>query len=163
MAQERIGRYRILEEIASGTQGAVYRALDPDTGRLVAIKILHANLTLDRLYLERFHREASLAASIDHPNVVRIYDVGEADGRHYIAMEFLPENLARLIESGRLPVENAASLAAQIADGLGAVHEVGIVHRDVKPQNVLITPDGVAKVTDFGIARADSLSTMTAT
>ena len=163
MAQERLGRYRILGEIASGAQGAVFRGFDPDAGRLVALKVLHPTLTTDRSYLERFHREASLAASIDHPNVVRIFDVGEANGRHFIAMEFLPENLARLIESGGLSVERAASLAAQIADGLGAVHAVGIVHRDMKPQNVLVAPDGTAKVTDFGIARAESLSTMTAT
>ena len=102
MAEERIGRYRILEEIASGTQGTVYRAFDPDSGGLVALKVLHPSLTGDPSYLERFQREASLAASIDHPNVVRIFEVGEADGRHFMALEFLPENVARLMESGGL-------------------------------------------------------------
>ena len=163
MAEERIGRYRILEEIASGAQGTVYRAFDPDSGGLVALKVLHPSLTGDASYLERFQREASLAASIDHPNVVRIFEVGEADGRHFMALEFLPENVARLMESGGLSNERAASLAAQIADGLRAAHSVGVVHRDIKPANVLIAPDGTAKVTDFGIARAEALATMTAT
>ncbi len=163
MAEERIGRYRILGEIASGTQGAVFRAFDSDENRLVAIKVLHPSLTVNRQYLDRFRREATLAASIDHPNVVRVYDVGESDGRHFIALEFLPENVARLIEPGGLPVASAAALAAGIADGLGAAHALGVVHRDMKPQNVLITPDGTPKVTDFGIARAEALATMTAT
>jgi len=163
MAQERIGRYRILEEIAAGTRGAVFRAFDPQAGHLVAVKILHASLTGDSTYVERFQREATLAASIDHPNVVQIYEVGEDSGRHFMALEFLPENLARLIESGGLPHRCAASLGAQIADGLAAAHAREIIHRDIKPQNVLITPDGTPKVTDFGIARAESMSTMTAT
>ena len=122
MAEERIGRYRILEEIASGTQGTVYRGFDAEAGRLVAVKVLHASLTGDATYLERFHREATLAASIDHQNVVRIYEVGEDAGRHFMALEFLPENLARLIQSGGLPPERAASLTAGIADGLAAAH-----------------------------------------
>ena len=164
MAQERIGRYTILEDIASGTQGAVHRAFDPESGQIVAVKVLHPSLAGDRSYLERFHREATITSSIDHPNVVRIYEVGESDGRHFIAMEFLPESLARLIESaGRLPIPSAVSFAVQIADGLAAAHAKGIVHRDIKPQNVLIAADGVAKVTDFGIARGESLATMTAT
>ena len=163
MAQQTIGRYRILESIASGTQGSVYRAFDPENQRLVAIKILHASLTGDVTYVERFHREASLAASVDHPNVVKIFEVGRDGDQHFLALEFLPENLNTLIESGALPIRGAAELAAGIADGLGAVHALGIVHRDVKPQNVLFNADGTPKVTDFGIARAESLSTMTAT
>jgi len=163
MAQERIGRYRILENIASGTQGAVSRAFDPEANRLVAIKVLHPSFTGDATNVERFHREASLAASIAHPNIIEVYEVGEDDGRHFMAMEFLPENLARIIEAGPLSVEAAAEYAAQIGDGLGVAHAAGIVHRDIKPQNILITPDGTPKVTDFGIARAESLSTVTAT
>ena len=87
MAQERIGRYSILEEIASGGQGAVYRAFDAETNQIIALKLLHPSLTGDQNYLERFHREASLASSIDHPNVIKIYEVGESEGRHFIAME----------------------------------------------------------------------------
>ena len=163
MAQQTIGRYRIPESIASGTQGTVYRAFDLENQRLVAIKVLHASLTGDVTYVERFHREASLAASVDHPNVVKIFEVGRDGDQHFLALEFLPENLNTLIESGALPIRGAAELAAGIADGLGAVHALGIVHRDVKPQNVLFNADGTPKVTDFGIARAESLSTMTAT
>ena len=92
MSQERLGHYRILEQIASGAQGVVYRAFDPDTGLLVALKVLHDTVVGDPSYLDRFHREASLASSMDHPNVARIFDVGEEDGRHYIALEYLPEN-----------------------------------------------------------------------
>ena len=164
MAQERIGRYSILEEIASGGQGAVYRAFDAETNQIIALKVLHPSLTADQNYLERFRREASLASSIDHPNVIKIYEVGESDGRHFIAMELLPESLSRIIESsGSLSIDGAASFAVQIADGLAAAHARGVIHRDIKPQNVLIAADGAAKVTDFGIARGEALSTMTAT
>ena len=162
--EQRIGRYRILEEIASGSQGAVYRAFDPDSGQIVAVKVLHPSLTGNRDYLERFRREASLASSIDHPNVVRMFEVGQDGDRYFIALEFLPESLSRVIEgAGALPVERAAAFAVQIARGLAAAHALDIVHRDVKPQNVLIGPDGVAKLTDFGIARGELLPTMTAT
>jgi len=163
MPQERIGRYRVLEEIASGAQGTVYRAHDPESGRIVALKVLHRELSRDRQYVERFRREATLAASIDHPNIVRIFDVGEAGGLHFMAVEFLPESLARVIEAGALPVRAAAEYGAQVAEGLAAAHAAGVVHRDIKPQNVLIGNDGKAKVTDFGIARGESLTTMTAT
>lgn len=164
MASERLGRYSLLEEIASGGQGTIWRAYDTETNRIVALKVLHPHISRDASYVQRFHREASIIARIDHPNVVRVYEVGEADGRHFIAMEYLPESLARIIEgSGRLSIEGAVHFAAQIADGLEAAHSSGVVHRDVKPQNVLITADGVAKVSDFGVARAQALSTMTAT
>ncbi|MFQ6026215.1 MAG: serine/threonine-protein kinase [Dehalococcoidia bacterium] len=162
MEQPPIGRYQVLEEIASGGQGSVYRAFDPQSGQIVALKVLHPGLTADANYLERFRREARMAASIDHPNVVRVFEVGEAGGQHFIAMEFLPESLARIVETaGPLPVQRAVQFGLQIAEGLAAAHELGIVHRDVKPQNVLIGANGEAKVTDFGIARAQSFSTMT--
>ena len=162
--EERIGRYQVLEEIASGGQATVFRVFDPQTGQIVALKVLHVHLTGDSSYVERFRREASMAASIVHDNVVRIFEVGEDERRHYIALEFFPENLARVIESGGpMRTDRAAAFGVQIADGLAAAHALGIVHRDVKPQNVLIGQDGSAKVTDFGIARAELLSTMTAT
>ena len=100
----------------------------------------------------------------DHPNVVKIFEVGEGDGRHFIALEFLPENLGRVMQTaGKLSADRAATFGVQIADGLAAAHALGIVHRDIKPQNVLIGQDGTAKVTDFGIARGEALATMTAT
>jgi serine/threonine protein kinase len=158
-----IGRYQILERIASGSQGSVDRAFDSEAGRLVAIKVLHPSYHKDQSFIDRFKREADLAAQVDHPNVVRIYDFDEDGNQHFIAMEFLPENLRRLIDQGQLPATWTASISAQIADGLGAIHALGIVHRDMKPHNVLITPDGVPKITDFGIARGEELSTITAT
>ena len=159
-----IGRYQILKEIASGGQGAVYLAFDPELGDTVALKVLRPDLTGDATYLERFRREANMAAAIDHPNVIRILEVGEDNGRQFIALEFLPESLAGLIQSGGpMEIDRAVELAIQIAEGLAAAHNLGIVHRDVKPQNVLIGHDGAAKVTDFGIARAESLDTMTQT
>ena len=162
--EQSIGRYQILEEIAAGAQGTVYRAFDPEGGRIIAVKVLHPTLSGDRTYTERFRREASLAASIDHPNVVKIFEVGQDGDRYFMALEFLPESLAGIIQSvGQLRIEGAAQYGVQIADGLAAAHALGIVHRDVKPQNVLIGADGMAKVTDFGIARAESLATMTAT
>ena len=162
--QRSIGRYQILEEIASGAQGTVYRAFDPEGGQIIALKVLHPTLSGDRTYIERFRREASLAASINHPNVVKIFEVGQDGDRHFMALEFLPESLAGVIESvGQLRIEGAVRFGVQIADGLAAAHALGIVHRDIKLQNVLIGPDGTAKVTDFGIARAESLATMTAT
>ena len=162
--QQQIGRYQVLEEIAAGGQGAVYRAFDLDTRQIVALKVLHSSLTGDNTFLERFHREARITASIDHPNVVKIFEVGEDSGRHFISMEFLPESLGRVLErSGGLSSESAAVFAIQIANGLSAAHRLGVVHRDVKPPNVLINQDGTAKVADFGIARAEVMSTMTAT
>jgi len=164
MAQQRIGRYHVVEEIASGGQGTVYRAFAPDTSATVAIKTLHGDLSRDDQFFERFRREAQMVASLDHPNVVQIYEVGEHNSRPFVALEYLPDNLTRLIETvGPLPVNQAAEIAAQIADGLAAAHDAGIVHRDIKPDNILLTVDGVPKVTDFGIARAESLTSITAT
>ena len=138
---------------------AVYRGFDPETARTVAVKVLHPTLTGNQSFLERFRREATLASSIEHPNVIRIFEVGQDGDSHFIAMEFLPENLARVIESGgALPVERAVAFATQVAEGLAAAHALGIVHRDIKPQNILLAADGTVKVTDFGIAHSDPYS-----
>ncbi len=156
-----IGKYQVLGEIASGAQGAVYRAVDPATAMTVAVKVLTGQGVTD---VERLRREASLVQAIDHENVVRLIEVGESEGLHFMAMEFIPETLSNLIEiTGALPVERAVALATGISDGLGYAHAQGIVHHDIKPQNVLLTPDGIPKVTDFGIARGEMLNTMTAT
>ena len=137
MAQQQIGRYQILEDIASGGQGAVHRVFDPDTGQIVALKVLHASLSNDSTFVERFRREASLAASIDHPNVVKIFEVGQDGDQHFMALEFLPESLARVIEGGgQMRLDRVAEFGVQIADGLAEAHALGIVHRDIKPQNI---------------------------
>ena len=139
MAQERIGRYQIIEEIASGTQGAVYEALDLTTNQMVALKVLHATVAGNVEYVERFEREARIMASIDHPNVVKVLDVGREGGRYWLALELLPGSLARILDATQqLPIEGAVRFAIQIADGLSAAHAAGVTHRDIKPQNVLI-------------------------
>lgn len=164
MQQETIGRYQILEEIASGGQGTVYRAWDATTGQIVALKVLHPHLARDASILERFHREAHLAAAVTHPNITQIFEVGRDGDHHFISMEFLPLSIDSLIESQRrLPIERAADICYQTALALTEAHRVGVIHRDIKPQNLLLAPDGMVKVTDFGIARATALTTMTRT
>jgi serine/threonine protein kinase len=161
-----IGRYQVLGEIASGAQGAVYRAIDPSTSVTVAVKVLHQQHSANASFVERFRREASLIQSIDHENVIKILDFGDSDSRQFMAMEFIPETLSNLIDSDAtraFSLERAVALSVGIAEGIGQAHTQGIVHRDIKPQNVLLTIDGIPKLTDFGIARGEMLNTMTAT
>ncbi len=164
MQQRTIGRYQVLNEIAAGGQGIVYRARDTSLGRIVALKVLHPLMSRDAVVLQRFQREARLAASVSHPNVTVIYEVGNDGDQHFIAMEYLPSNVHDLIQSrGRVPVARAVEICLQAEAALGAAAEQGIIHRDIKPQNLLLTADGTVKVTDFGIARASELSTITRT
>ena len=164
MAQQQIDSYHILEEIAAGGQASVHKAWDTRTGQIVALKVMHPHLAKDPGYLERFHREARLAASITHPNVIRIFDVGQDGEAHYMALEYLPLSLHNLIQTqGRFPVDRAVESTLQVAMGLQVAHDQGIIHRDIKPQNILIGFDGAAKVTDFGIGRAADFATMTQT
>ncbi len=134
----------------------VYRAHDQLLERYVALKVLHPHYADDEDYVERFRREARSVAQLSHPHIVTVIDRGEDDGQQYIVFEYIDgENLKQLIErTGPLPTRRAVELALEIADALAFAHEHGLVHRDVKPQNVLLTPDGDAKVTDFGIARS---------
>src|SRR6186713_2059391 len=134
----------------------VFRAHDRLLERTVALKILHEQFTVDGDYVERFRREARAVAQLSHPNIVTVIDRGEQDGRQFIVFEYVDgENLKTLIErEGPLPEREAIELALQIARALGFAHERGLVHRDVKPQNVLLNGDAGAKVTDFGIARS---------
>jgi serine/threonine-protein kinase len=150
------GRYELEELVGTGGMSSVYRAHDRLLDRKVALKILHAHYTDDPEYVERFRREARAVATLSHPNVVTVIDRGEQDGREFIVFEYVDgDNLKRLIEQPEpLPVDRALELAIQVARGLAVAHREGLVHRDVKPQNVLLNGDGQAKVTDFGIARA---------
>jgi serine/threonine protein kinase len=141
----------------------VHRARDSELGRPVALKLLAENLADDKAFRKRFVREGRLAARLSHPNVVQVYDVGESDGRPYIVMEYVPgETLASVLARRRkLPPSEAAGLAHQAALGLQAAHEAGLVHRDVKPQNLIVRDDGVLKIADFGIARAAEATRLT--
>ena len=150
------GRYELEELVGTGGMSSVYRAHDRLLARKVALKVLHEHYGSDEAYVERFRREARAVASLSHPNIVAVIDRGEHEGRQFIVFEYVEgENLKRLIErEGPMPVERALELAIQIARGLSFAHGEGLVHRDVKPQNVLLNGDGAAKVTDFGIARS---------
>ena len=145
--------------------GTVFCAADERLGRDVALKLLKEELSSDPRFIERFRREARAAAALSHPNVASVFDYGEDSGRYFIVMELVEgRDLARLIrEDGPLDAERARSLAAQIARGLGHAHAGGLIHRDVKPHNVVVMEDDRVKVTDFGIARATGESTLTAT
>ncbi len=149
-------RYELEELVGTGGMSSVFRAHDRLLDRKVALKVLHQQYADDPEYVERFRREARAVATLSHPNIVTVIDRGEHADRQFIVFEYVDgENLKRLIErSGPLPVEQALELAMQIARGLSFAHQEGLVHRDVKPQNVLLNGDGRAKVTDFGIARS---------
>jgi serine/threonine-protein kinase len=149
-------RYTLEELVGTGGMSSVYRAHDALLDRKVALKILHLQYMGDGQHVERFRREARSVATLSHPNIVTVIDRGEFDGREFIVFEYVDgENLKRLIErTGPMPVEQALELALQIASALLFAHQHGLVHRDVKPQNVLLNGDGRAKVTDFGIARS---------
>jgi tRNA A-37 threonylcarbamoyl transferase component Bud32 len=150
------GRYRLDAQIGAGGMSTVYRAFDTVLERQVAIKLMHREIASDSDQLERFRREARAVAQLNHPHVVGVIDAGEDDGTPYIVFEYVEgETLKdRIRRHGRLPVGEAVAYAIEIARALGAAHDHQIVHRDVKPQNVLIDEEGMAKVTDFGIARS---------
>jgi serine/threonine-protein kinase len=148
------GRYRVLQRIGSGGMADVWLADDTHLQRRVALKVLHARFAQDREFVERFRREAESAAGLQHPNVVAVYDRGEVDGTYYIAMQYLEgRTLKELIDAGLSP-DQAAGLIRQVLEGARFAHRHGVVHRDLKPQNVIVDADGKATVTDFGIARA---------
>lgn len=150
------GRYDVLEEIGSGATAITYRGRDRRLNRYVAIKIMRQDPGLDQSFVQRFEREARTAASVSHGNVVDVYDVGQEAGQLYIVMQYIDgEDLKHLItRRGALPLDRAREITRQVLAGVGAIHAAGIVHRDIKPQNVLIGQDGIARVTDFGIAQA---------
>src|SRR6188508_612068 len=158
------GRYRLDAQVGAGGMSTVYRAFDSTLERRVAIKLMHRDIAADSDQLERFRREARAVAQLSHPHIVGVIDAGEEDGRPYIVFEYVEgETLKdRIRRLGRLPVDEAIAYAIEIARALSAAHARGIVHRDVKPQNVLVDEEGSAKVTDFGIARSMDDSGLTA-
>src|SRR5579864_7430915 len=150
------GRYELEELVANGGMARVFRARDAALERHVALKILQPRFGDDHEHVARFRREARLVAQLSHPNIVTMIDRGESDGNQYIVFEFVEgETLKDLVErTGPLPTRRALEIALEVADGLAYAHHNGLVHRDVKPQNILLTRTGQAKVTDFGIARS---------
>lgn len=163
IGRELDGRYQILELIGKGGMANVYKSLDKQLGRYVAVKVLKEDYRDDKEFVHRFNVEARAAASLSNPHIVSIYDVGCEAGLHYIVMELIEgETLKDYIErSGIIPWRDAAEYSIQICEGIEEAHNNSVVHRDIKPQNIIMTTDGVLKITDFGIARATSQATMT--
>src|SRR5712691_7557958 len=154
MVGKTLRNYRILEKLGAGGQGTVYKATDSKLGRTVVIKVLPPELTAREANLKRFEREARLASSLDHPNICTIFDLDEAEGLHFIAMQHVAGRNVRQLVNGRpLELESALRIAIQVADALAAAHSRGIIHRDVKSGNVMVTPSGQVKVLDFGLAK----------
>src|SRR5882762_8975838 len=149
-----LGTYKILEKLGEGGQGTVYKAVDSKLGRSVVIKVLPAELTVKEAYLKRFEREARLASSLDHPNICTIFDLNEINGIHFIVMQYIEgRNVRQLVHGRPLSLESALSITSQVTDALAAAHERGIIHRDIKAGNVMVTPTGQVKVLDFGLAK----------
>ena len=149
-----LGNYKILEKIGAGGQGTVYKAIDSKLGRSVVIKVLPAELTAKEANLKRFEREARLASSLDHPNICTIFDLNVINGIHFIAMQYIEGRNVRQLVNGRpLGLASALSIAIQVTDALAAAHAQGIIHRDIKAGNVMVTSKGQAKVLDFGLAK----------
>src|ERR1022692_1978297 len=162
-ANTKLGSYEIPGAIGAGGMGEVYKAHDTKLGRDVAIKVLPEAFAHDPERLERFQREAKLLASLNHPNIATIHGLEDSNGTSYLVMELVPGDTLqqRVKREGAVPIEEALTIAKQIAEALEAAHEKGIIHRDLKPANVKLTPEGKVKVLDFGLAKAFAGDTST--
>jgi serine/threonine protein kinase len=159
------GRYRIREELGSGGVSTVYLGLDLQTSDMIAVKVLHAHVATEAETCARFEREASLMGGLDDPHFVRVIDHGQEGEQPFLVMEFVEGCTlkAHIGQSITLPAEEALGIARQVAGALAALHRCGIIHRDVKPHNIMVRPDGFVKVMDFGIAKATDMTTLTKT
>src|SRR5256714_12896635 len=154
MIGQLFGNYKITHKLGAGGQGTVYKAIDQKLGRTVVIKVLPAELTVKESNLKRFEREARLASALDHPNICTIFDMDEANGLHFIAMQYVEGKNVRQLCNGRpLELDSALRIAIQVSDALAAAHARGIIHRDIKSGNVMVTDAGQVKVLDFGLAK----------
>jgi serine/threonine protein kinase len=154
LAQTTLGPYRVLSRLGSGGMGDVYLAYDTRLGRKIALKTLPDSFTKDHQRVLRFQQEARTASALNHPNIITVYEVGQAQGVQVIATELVEgETLRRALSSGGIRLARALDVALQVAGALAAAHEAGIVHRDIKPENIMLRPDGVVKVLDFGLAK----------
>jgi serine/threonine protein kinase len=160
---ETLGPYRLEEILGEGQMGIVYRAARDPAGTPVALKLLRAELSADPVYRRRFTREGEIASGLDHPHLVRVLDVGEIEGRHFIAAEYVPgSSLAeRIAHTGQLAPSELVRLVTHLGSALDALHRLGLVHRDVKPSNVMVDEDGAGALTDFGLARGDAHTVLT--
>ncbi|MGB1249819.1 MAG: serine/threonine-protein kinase [Candidatus Promineifilaceae bacterium] len=150
---QHLGRYRIEEEIGRGAFAVVYKAIDSHLGRAVALKIMRPILMGDSVFVRRFQREAKTIAQLEHPHIIPIYDIGEEDGRFFIAMKLMRGSLRDQLNQGTLSWEQTLSITKQVGSALDFAHAKGIIHRDIKPENILIDPLGHAVITDFGIVK----------
>ncbi len=154
MIGQNLGNYKITQKIGAGGQGTVYKAIDQKLGRTVVVKVLPAELTVKEANLKRFEREARLASSLDHPNICTIFDLDEVDGLHFITMQYVEGKNVRQLCNGRpLELESALRIAIQVTDALAVAHARGIIHRDIKSGNVMVTDGGQVKILDFGLAK----------
>ena len=154
MTLEQLGRFKLIEQIGKGSMGVVYRGQDTEFGRVVAIKVLSADMAAEEEGVARFRREAQAAAELDHPNIIQVYDYGEDQGHLFMAMELLQgRDLTDVIRDGQLSLSQKIHIMHQVCDGMAYVHEQEIVHRDLKPGNIHVLPDGHIKIMDFGLVR----------
>src|SRR5215471_1893454 len=155
VANTTLSHYRIVSKIGEGGMGEVYLAQDTKLDRKVAIKFLNQEFSKDEDKLNRFGREARAASALNHPNILTVYEIGEVDGRNYIATELIDGTTLRqhLAQKEPLPLNTILKIGVQVAEALSAAHQAGIIHRDIKPENIMIRRDGYAKVLDFGLAK----------